>query len=114
MKWAKKYAETKDFIVIGVHTPETEEEKVKSNVFKYVKDHKIDFPVVIDGDQKIWNSWQIRFWPSTLLIDKKGNLRGKWEGELDWQNSGVFKEVERSIEMLQKEKGPAKPPEKPV
>jgi hypothetical protein len=87
-------------------------ERVKENIVKYVKEHKIEFPIVIDNDHGIWNSWRINMWPTTILIDKKGKPRGKWEGELDWEGRGTYREVERVIETLRREKAPTPEPPK--
>jgi peroxiredoxin len=88
-------------------------ERVKENVVKYVKEKDITFPIVIDNDNSIWNSWGTNVWPTTILIDKNGKPRGKWEGELDWQRRGTYREVEKTIEALRREKGPALKPDNP-
>ena len=42
--------------------------------------------MAVDNDSKTWNAWDNRYWPSTYLIDKKGNVRYRWDGELNWNN----------------------------
>jgi peroxiredoxin len=74
-------------------------------VAAYAKKKGLVFPILIDNDQKNWNAWRCRFWPSTGLVDKKGRVRAAWEGELDWQDSGTYKKVEQAIETLRKESG---------
>ena len=101
--WAKKYA-GKDVAVVSIHTPENTSERDPKAVTAFAKKNGLIFPILIDNDQKNWNAWTVRYWPSTALIDKTGHVRAVWEGELDWKGSGAYKDVERSIETLRKEK----------
>ena len=69
--------------VIGVHTPETEGEKKIEGVRKKVKDNGMKYAVAVDSQGKTWAAWDNRWWPSIYLIDKKGNIRYRWDGELN-------------------------------
>lgn len=42
---------------------------------------------MIDNDNRIWNDWGNRWWPSTYLIDKNGYVRYRWDGELNWESA---------------------------
>jgi len=87
-----------------VHTPELAYEHEAANVAGAIKDKGITFPVVQDNDYKTWNAFGVRAWPTTLLIDKRGRIRDRWEGELNWQNSGEYHDVEKRIEALRQER----------
>ena len=87
-------------MVIGVHTPETEMEHEVGRVREKVKQAKFRFPVVVDNDKQIWNSWGNSLWPSVYLVDKQGRIRYWWYGELDWQGAGGQKRMARRIEEL--------------
>ncbi len=102
--WADKYGKNGDVAVLSVHTPELPAERSPEAVRAFVRERGIRFPVVTDNDSKIWNAYHVQAWPTTILIDKQGRVRGRWEGELNWQNSGEFRRVEQGIEMLRKEK----------
>jgi hypothetical protein len=69
--------------VIGVHTPETQGEKKIEAVRKKVKDNEIKYAIAVDSQGKTWAAWGNRWWPSIYLIDKKGNVRYRWDGELN-------------------------------
>ena len=45
------------------------------------------FPVLVDNDWSNWTAWGNGIWPSVYLIDKRGNLRYWWYGELNWQEA---------------------------
>jgi thiol-disulfide isomerase/thioredoxin len=107
--WAKQFMPknggTSDVSVVSVHTPELDFERVPANVRRFVKDKGIIFPVVIDNDYALWKAYNVQAWPTTILIDKQGYIRARWEGELNYDNSGEYRRVEQAIEQLRREKG---------
>jgi peroxiredoxin len=94
----------KGFVIIGVHTV-ADGEKMKA----YAEKHKIDWPVVVDAKDKrgdkTSNAYEVRGYPTTVLIDKSGKIV-----EIDL---GGHPDKE-TIEKLLKEdvKGDKKPDEK--
>ena len=91
-------------MIIGVHTPETEEEKVDKIVEKQVKKLGITYPVLLDQKGENWKRWEQRYWPTVYLIDKKGRVRYRWEGELEWKNAGGERIMANLVERLLREK----------
>lgn len=90
----------KGLTVIGVHTPETGEEKKIEKVRKKVKDNGMKYRIAVDGAGKTWRAWGNQFWPSVYLIDKKGDVRYRWDGELNWKDIKGEKIVRKKIEEL--------------
>jgi hypothetical protein len=90
--------------LIGVHTPETPEERVRENVVRKVKEYKITYPVLLDQNGENWQRWGQQYWPTVYLIDKKGRVRYRWEGELEYRNAGGEEKMAVRIEDLLKEK----------
>src|SRR5580700_3206448 len=84
--WQKDFGD-KGVTIIGVHTPETDGEKQIEAVRTKVKDYDIKYAVAVDSGGKSWAAWGNRWWPCIYLIDKKGKVRYKWEGELKWNNA---------------------------
>ena len=78
--WAAKYKNS-GLVVIGVHTPEFAFEKERANVEKAVRDLKINYPVAIDSDYKIWQAFNNEYWPAHYFIDGKGRIRYHHFGE---------------------------------
>jgi hypothetical protein len=101
--WHEKYA-TKGVTVIGVHTPETPGEADVDRVRRKAKDNGLAYPIAIDNDARTWKAWDNRFWPSTYLVDKKGRVRYRWDGELNWQGTRGEEVLRRKIEELLAEK----------
>jgi hypothetical protein len=91
-------------VVVGVHTPETEGEKVTENVERETKKLGIDYPVLIDTTAANWRRWEQQWWPCIYLIDKRGHARFRWAGELEWKGAGGEAKLTARIEQLLKEK----------
>ena len=91
--WSVKYRHD-GLLVIGVHTPEFGFEKDRDNVERAVRDLGITYPVVMDNDYEIWNSYNNRYWPALYLMDTQGRLRHQHFGE------GAYQETEKMIQNL--------------
>lgn len=90
-KWYDAYRDD-GFLVIGVHTPEFEFEKNRSNVAKAIGDIGVTWPVVLDNDYRQWNAYDNRFWPAHYYIDAKGHVRYVHFGEGDYADQeGVIR-----------------------
>jgi thiol-disulfide isomerase/thioredoxin len=94
--WAEKY-KASGLVVIGVHTPEFDFEKLMPNVEKAVQKFDITYPVALDSDYKIWNAFHNQYWPAEYYIDAKGKVRYEHFGEGDYDQS------EKWIQKLLKE-----------
>src|SRR5581483_4084782 len=73
-EWYRKYAD-QGLVVIGVHSPEFKYEHNVESVKRYIDNHHIPYPVVIDNDFAVWNRYRNRYWPAMYLIDKQGVIR---------------------------------------
>jgi thiol-disulfide isomerase/thioredoxin len=96
--WAAKY-NAAGFVVIGVHTPEFSFEHEPMNVENAVRNLDVAFPVAIDSNTRIWNSFNNQAWPAQYLVDANGRIRYHHFGE------GDYGHMERVIQELLKEKG---------
>lgn len=56
---------------------------------KFLKDHKIDFLTVRDPDQKANNLYGTFKFPETYIIDRKGIVRRKFIGAVDWSQPEI-------------------------
>ncbi len=101
--WAKKYNGT-DVDVVSVHTPEIPSDDSVPGIRESVRQHGLAFPILRDANHATWDSYDVQAWPTEILIDKRGVVRYKFEGELNWQGSGEYKTVEGLIEGLRREK----------
>ena len=96
--WHQRYAD-EGLVIVGVHTPEFEFEKVYDNVVDATVDMGVAWPVVQDNDYAVWSSYNNRFWPAKYLVDKDGVIRYRHFGE------GKYAETEEEIRKLLAEIG---------
>jgi len=71
----------KDLQIIGIHTPETPYERVRSNVVQNLSLQGIVWPVTPDNESALWNTYGIQYWPTQLIFDRQGVLRKTVIGE---------------------------------
>lgn len=96
--WYEKYKD-KNFVVIGVHTPEFAFEKNTANVQNALGQFKISFPVAQDNDYRTWRAFENHYWPAKYLIDVNGRIRYTHFGE------GRYAQTESAIRALLQEAG---------
>lgn len=101
-RWQKQFA-GKDVVMVGINTPEFEEERVRSNVESRIKEFRIAWPVLLDPRGENWRRWNQQYWPAVYLVDRKGRLRYRWDGELNWGNAGGEARMARLVEDLLQE-----------
>ncbi len=104
-RWQQRFA-PRGVTIIGVHTPETADERDPANVRSRVKKLQIAYPVLIDGKLENWSRWGQRYWPTVWLIDKRGHVRYRWEGELEWKMAGGERWMSEAVEELLREPAP--------
>ena len=97
-EWHDRYAD-EGLVIVGVHTPEFEFEKVYDNVVQATKDEGVAWPVVQDNEFSVWRSYNNRYWPAKYLIDQTGEIRFTHFGE------GKYAETEEWIRILLQETG---------
>ena len=91
--WHEKYAD-KGLVIVGVHTPEFEFEKIRENVIEAVDGFEIEYAVAQDNEYGTWNAFRNRYWPAKYLIDSDGYIRYQHFGE------GAYDETEQKIREL--------------
>ena len=106
-EWHDRYA-GHGLVIVGVHTPEFEFEKVYENVVDATIEDGVVWPVVQDNDFKVWRSYSNRYWPAKYLIDQTGVIRYSHFGE------GKYAETEEMIRKLLTEAGATAAQELPL
>ena len=96
--WHERYADD-GLVIVGVHTPEFEFEKLYDNVVQATKDEGVVWPVVQDNEFSVWRSYSNRYWPAKYLIDRNGVIQYRHFGE------GKYGETEEWIQQLLEEAG---------
>jgi thiol-disulfide isomerase/thioredoxin len=70
-----------DLVIVGVHSPKFPEEHDHEAVVRAVARHRITHPVLDDPDMITWSRYAVRAWPTLVLVDSEGIVRGTVSGE---------------------------------
>ena len=91
--WHNRYQD-QGLTIIGVHSPEFDEERKVENLRREVTSLGIHYAVVTDNDYQTWSAYHVEAWPTTFLLDKQGRIRWMHVGE------GGYDDAERLIQRL--------------
>lgn len=89
-EWHEKYADL-GLVILGVHAPEFEFEKLLHNVERSVEEDGVAWPVALDNDMRTWRSFNNRYWPAKYLIGTDNEVHYTHFGE------GAYRETEIEI-----------------
>lgn len=81
-------------VIVGVHSPEFEFEKIYDNVVEAAQKDALVWPIAQDNDFTTWDRYKNRYWPIEYLIDEDGVIRYTHIGE------GAYAETEDVIREL--------------
>jgi thiol-disulfide isomerase/thioredoxin len=84
--WSLRYRD-QGLVTIGVHAPEFKFEHDLDNVRWAVQARKIDYPVAVDNDFRVWRAFTNNYWPALYFIDAQGQIRHHRFGEGDYERS---------------------------
>jgi thiol-disulfide isomerase/thioredoxin len=92
-EWHRRYAEL-GLTIIGIHSPEFRFAGQEHQVLAAIEDLNIPYPVLLDPEYEAWTRFANRAWPTKYLVDNKGYIRFRREGE------GHYRELEEAIQLL--------------
>jgi thiol-disulfide isomerase/thioredoxin len=91
--WYDRY--TRDgLVLIGVHSPEFDFENVRANVEAATRRLGVTWPVAVDNDHHVWDSFKANYWPEKYVADRDGKIRYNHIGE------GGYSETEDVLRSL--------------
>jgi thiol-disulfide isomerase/thioredoxin len=96
--WHEKYRD-QGLVVVGVHTPEFPFERDVDNVLRAAEDMRVEYPVALDSDYRVWRAFDNHYWPAVYIADAEGRIRHQHFGE------GGYEECERVIQLLLRDAG---------
>jgi thiol-disulfide isomerase/thioredoxin len=98
-EWDARYRE-KGLTIVGVHSPEFDDEKKLENVRREVAELGIHYPVVTDNEYATWRAYDVAAWPTIFVLDKSGRTRWMHVGE------GAYDQTDQVIQKLLMERDP--------
>jgi hypothetical protein len=91
--WADRYRD-RGLVVVGAHAPEFTFEQELEGVRRALRAMKVEYPVVLDNEYRIWQAFENHYWPALYLVDGDGRVRYDHFGE------GAYEETETVIQEL--------------
>lgn len=61
---------------------------------RFVKQHKLSFPVVVDPKMQVANTYGVRALPSSFLVDRQGQMAALALGPRTWDSDAAHSLVE--------------------
>jgi thiol-disulfide isomerase/thioredoxin len=92
-EWDARYRD-RGLTIVGVHSPEFDEEKNLENLRREVSSLGIQYPVVTDNDYATWKAYDVAAWPTIVVLDKLGRVR--WTHVGDPKTSGGRRQARRN------------------
>jgi len=80
-----------NYVVFAINVEESKA-LVKRYVSKYFKD-RVDLPFLSDVRGELFRSLNLKYLPSTLLIDSNGFVKEIVIGEQEWDNDGIVEYI---------------------
>jgi thiol-disulfide isomerase/thioredoxin len=81
-------------VMVGVHSPEFDFEKVRANVVAAVERLGVTWPVALDSQMATWRAYHNEYWPAEYLIDQQGRVAYVNFGE------GAYAATDRAVASL--------------
>ena len=80
---------SKGFTILGVNM--AEDEKIVRHFLKTKVD--VRFPILFDRDGAALKNWDVFAFPTSYVIDKKGEIRFAIFGGVDWEQKDILKKI---------------------
>jgi thiol-disulfide isomerase/thioredoxin len=80
------------FEVLAVNVAEGD-----SRVKRFLAEVPLQLPVLLDRNGEAQRAWKVRGLPATFLLDREGEIRSWYLGELDWAQPKVLRTVENLL-----------------
>jgi len=93
--WFERYRDD-GLVVIGVHTPEFDVERDVERVRVAAREMRIEFPIAVDSDYRVWRAFENNYWPALYFADAEGQIRHHRFGEGEYEGSEMV--IQRLLE----------------
>lgn len=70
----------------------------RDTVAEFLRRVEVDFPVLLDLDGRYARAWNVVSYPSTFVIDRRGEVRYGVNAAIDWADPGLIERLESLME----------------
>lgn len=86
---------TKDFIVLAI---EMQQSLGIDDVKRFVEEHEITFPILLDGEEGVSNLYKVHYIPHAILIGPDGVIIKRFSGaSYDWSSIAAATLIEKHL-----------------
>lgn len=68
-----------------------------NDIKDFLEKHRVDFPILFDGDRSASKQYRVFSMPTTFLIDRNGMIADKFYGEYDWTEPETKGKIEKLL-----------------
>lgn len=102
--WMERFGVKGALKIVGIHGPDTVDNPENADIEKTATKMSKIFPTAIEETDLTMKAWKVGQVPTLFLIDKKGQLRYSWEGQMNFRRLHGDLMVEEKIVELMNEK----------
>lgn len=90
----KLYREFRDknLVVLAVST-----DRSSQSVKEFLDKRPVDFPVLMDSDNKVSRQFKVFSLPTTFLLDRNGTILQRYLGEEEWDSSTIRGQIKTAL-----------------
>lgn len=85
IEWLWKNYKDSGLVVVGIHSPQFKSEKNKAAIWQAVQAEGLTFPILLDGEKKLWDKLRVYDAPTQYLLNPAGNVIYSYIGENNFQ-----------------------------
>jgi thiol-disulfide isomerase/thioredoxin len=84
--------EGRPFTILGVNEGESPEE-----INAFLRQVPVNFPILLDRQGELLKSWRVFAFPTSYVVDKRGNLRLGLFGSIEWDSPEAVAQLEQLL-----------------
>ena len=88
MERAWEHLQQEGIAMLGINVGEDED-----TVFLFTADYPVSFPLLLDRDSSVIESWPVRGLPTTFVLDPDGRIVFQAIGGREWDDANLLQSV---------------------
>jgi peroxiredoxin len=96
MERARKKLEGEDIVILAINVGEDED-----TIFTFTGNYPVQFPLIMDKDEKTIKSYPVTGLPTTYIIDPQGNVTHRVIGSREWDDDVLLNKLRELLHTKQ-------------